>query len=130
MAAASAPVLGAIGVLALVITLHEAGHLVAALSQGIRVETFSIGLGPKLVSYRSGGEKGFFRGTLSGPSWDVISPPPGLDGGREAREERGGGGRKAAAVARARGGAKEVEKGVGEWEEGVEVGTRGGGGRL
>ena len=84
--AAATPILGSIGVLALVITLHEAGHLVAALSQGIRVETFSIGLGPKLLSYRSGGEKGFFKGTLSGPSWDVISPPPGLDGDREARE--------------------------------------------
>ena len=87
--AAATPILGSIGVLALVITLHEAGHLVAALSQGIRVETFSIGLGPKLLSYRSGGEKGFFKGTLSGPSWDVISPPPELDGGRKAREGKG-----------------------------------------
>lgn len=33
-----------------------------------KVEAFSVGLGPKLLSYRAGGGKGgFFNGTLSGP---------------------------------------------------------------
>lgn len=34
----------------------------------IKVEAFSVGLGPKLLSYRTaGGEGGFFKGKLSGP---------------------------------------------------------------
>ncbi|CAM9510984.1 unnamed protein product, partial [Ectocarpus sp. 12 AP-2014] len=52
----------------LVIALHEAGHLVAALSQGIKVEAWSVGLGPKLLSYRAApGKGGFLKGKLSGP---------------------------------------------------------------
>eukprot|EP00752_Nemacystus_decipiens_P012602 g11161.t1 len=67
-AAGNLALVASLGVLTLVITLHEVGHLVAALSQGIKVEAFSVGLGPKLLSYRAGsGKGGFFRGTLSGP---------------------------------------------------------------
>jgi regulator of sigma E protease len=46
-----APVL-VIGVLVLV---HELGHFLAAKRAGIRVETFSIGFGPALVSFERGG---------------------------------------------------------------------------
>ena len=38
-----------IGVLALLIFFHEAGHFIAATSQGIRVSGFSIGFGPALI---------------------------------------------------------------------------------
>lgn len=78
--AGAGPILSSLGVLTMVIALHEAGHLVAALSQGIKVEAFSIGFGPKLLSYRkdvddvgrAGGSSsgGFLKGKLSGPSWD------------------------------------------------------------
>lgn len=94
--ASSLPLLGSIGVLTLVIALHEAGHLVAALSQGIRVKAYSIGFGPRLLSYRSGrvdgasGEAGLsgLGGRLSGPSWDWG----GLDERGEGRGQGGGGG--------------------------------------
>ncbi|CBJ27964.1 conserved unknown protein [Ectocarpus siliculosus] len=60
--------LASLGVLTTVITLHEVGHLVAALSQGIKVEAFSVGLGPKLLSYRAAdGKGGLLKGKLSGP---------------------------------------------------------------
>ncbi|CAM9446004.1 unnamed protein product [Choristocarpus tenellus] len=50
-------------VLTVVIALHEAGHFIAARSQGIRVKTFSIGFGPKLLSYKPKG------GEMSGILW-------------------------------------------------------------
>jgi len=40
--------------LGVMILVHEAGHFWAALSVGIRVETFSIGLGPRLFGFRRG----------------------------------------------------------------------------
>jgi len=39
----------ALGLLSLVIISHEFGHFIVALSQGMRVETFSLGFGPPLV---------------------------------------------------------------------------------
>ena len=45
------PILGplaGIGVLTTVVVVHEAGHFLAARSQGIRVAEFSIGFGPRL----------------------------------------------------------------------------------
>lgn len=76
--AASGPVASSLGVLAAVIALHETGHLVAALSQGIKVEAFSIGIGPKLLSYRSSAVEGdgFFKGQFSGPAWDDVGLGP------------------------------------------------------
>jgi len=44
--------LGAIGVLALLIVVHELGHFLAARTQGIRVSKFSIGFGPVLWRYQ------------------------------------------------------------------------------
>ncbi len=43
---------GAIGVLAVLIVVHELGHFLAARSQGIRVSKFSIGFGPVLWRYQ------------------------------------------------------------------------------
>ncbi len=43
-------VLASIAILGLLIFFHEAGHFLAAISQGIRVNGFSIGFGPPLIS--------------------------------------------------------------------------------
>ena len=45
-------VLTAIGVLAVIITVHECGHFFAARAQGIHVNQFAVGFGPNLFSYR------------------------------------------------------------------------------
>jgi len=45
-------VLAAIGVLALLIFVHELGHFLAARLQGIYASKFSIGFGPALLSYQ------------------------------------------------------------------------------
>jgi membrane-associated protease RseP (regulator of RpoE activity) len=45
-------VLAAIAVLALLIVVHELGHFVAARSQGIHVNRFSVGFGPVLLKYQ------------------------------------------------------------------------------
>lgn len=48
-------ILAALAVLGLLIAIHEAGHFLAATGQGIRVSSFSIGLGPVLVGWRHRG---------------------------------------------------------------------------
>src|SRR5689334_5556279 len=45
-------VLAAIAVLAVLILVHELGHFVAARSQGIHVNRFSLGFGPVLWKYQ------------------------------------------------------------------------------
>jgi len=45
-------VLAAIAVLALLIVVHELGHFIAARSQGIHVNRFSLGFGPVLLKYQ------------------------------------------------------------------------------
>lgn len=45
-------VLQAVGVLAAVVTIHEAGHFTAARIQGIHVTKFAIGFGPALFKYQ------------------------------------------------------------------------------
>src|SRR4028118_653611 len=45
-------VLAAIAVLATLIVVHELGHFVAARSQGIHVNRFSVGFGPALFKYQ------------------------------------------------------------------------------
>lgn len=47
-------VLAAIGVLALLIVVHELGHFAAARLQGIYVNRFSLGFGPVLLKYQGG----------------------------------------------------------------------------
>jgi regulator of sigma E protease len=49
------PVLVAILGLAILIILHEAGHMLAARLCGMRVERFSVGFGNALVSFKRGG---------------------------------------------------------------------------
>ena len=48
------PFFWVIVLLGIMILVHEAGHFWAALSVGIRVETFSIGFGPRLFGFRRG----------------------------------------------------------------------------
>lgn len=45
-------VLAAIAVLAILILVHELGHFIAARSQGIYVNRFSLGFGPTLLKYQ------------------------------------------------------------------------------
>lgn len=46
-------VLGILG-LSIVVLVHEAGHYIAALLMGIRVETFSIGFGKRILGFKRG----------------------------------------------------------------------------
>ena len=47
-----APGVGSLFVLAFIILIHEAGHYLAATSLGIKVEEFSVGIGPKLFGFQ------------------------------------------------------------------------------
>ncbi|KAF8062708.1 hypothetical protein HT031_004037 [Scenedesmus sp. PABB004] len=49
-----ASVAQALGVLAAIIAVHEAGHFTAARAQGIHVTQFAIGFGPPLFSFKRG----------------------------------------------------------------------------
>src|SRR5215831_15448966 len=51
---ASSSVIGAVIVLGVVIVLHELGHFLVAKFFKIRVETFSVGFGPRLAGFRYG----------------------------------------------------------------------------
>src|SRR5437867_775123 len=51
---ASSPVIGALLVLGVIIVLHELGHFLVAKFFKIKVETFSVGFGPRLVGIRYG----------------------------------------------------------------------------
>lgn len=61
VSALSSP-LGSIGVLAFVVLFHEAGHYLAARSLGIKVEEFSVGIGPKLFGFQAFGNEFNLRG--------------------------------------------------------------------
>jgi RIP metalloprotease RseP len=41
-----------IAILSVLVMVHEFGHFIAARKAGVRVETFSLGFGPKLASYK------------------------------------------------------------------------------
>jgi len=45
-------IIGAIIVLGILITVHEMGHFIAARSLGVIVEKFSLGFGPRLISFK------------------------------------------------------------------------------
>src|SRR5436190_4153218 len=47
-------IIGALIVLGVIIVLHELGHFLVAKFFGIRVETFSVGFGPRLAGFRYG----------------------------------------------------------------------------
>lgn len=61
------PVLGFVVCIGLLIFFHELGHYLAARSQGVTVEVFSIGFGPALLKYRA----------RSGTVWQLSALPLG-----------------------------------------------------
>ena len=48
------PVIGVIAALAVLVTVHELGHFIAARLCGVYVEKFSLGFGPKLIAFKKG----------------------------------------------------------------------------
>lgn len=79
-------------VLSVLIAVHELGHLVVAKSLGVRVEKFSLGFGPRLVSYKRGFTQyslsliplggyvklaGDTREDFKGNDWEYLAKPPG-----------------------------------------------------
>ncbi|PNH10732.1 ATP-dependent zinc metalloprotease FTSH 5, mitochondrial [Tetrabaena socialis] len=71
-------VLSAIGVLALIVAVHEAGHFAAARLQGIRVTRFAVGFGPTLLSYKTTSSVG---SRISANMERLPHPDPGPDPG-------------------------------------------------
>src|SRR5437667_487341 len=47
-------ILGAVLVLSVIIVIHELGHFLVAKFFKIKVETFSVGFGPRLIGFRKG----------------------------------------------------------------------------
>lgn len=56
LALASSP-LGSLGILAFIVLVHESGHYLAARGFKMKVEEFSIGIGPKLFGFRAFGDE-------------------------------------------------------------------------
>ena len=80
----SMSVLAAIGVLALLIVVHELGHFAAARLQKIHVNRFSIGFGPTLLKYQGSETEYAIRaiplgGYVGFPDDDPDSPIPADD---------------------------------------------------
>lgn len=74
-------VLAAVGVLAAIVAVHEAGHFTAARIQGIHVTKFAIGFGPALFKYQGPEVEYSFRaiplgGYVGFPDDDPESPFP------------------------------------------------------
>jgi membrane-associated protease RseP (regulator of RpoE activity) len=80
--AAGVGVLAALAILALLIVVHEAGHFLAATSQGIRVSSFSVGFGPVLLQRRVRGVQFALR--LIPLGGFVAFPEDDPDGGIDA----------------------------------------------
>ncbi len=79
-------VLAALGV-SLLIVIHEAGHFLVARAFGMKVERFSLGLGPVIASFRRGGTEfaisalplgGYVKITGMAPGEDVDPSDPAL----------------------------------------------------
>eukprot|EP01031_Cornospumella_fuschlensis_P041530 gene41530-50682_t len=68
------PVAESIFAVASVVAIHEAGHFLAAKSQGVKIESFNIGYGPKLLAFNDSDNVEFalravpFGGYVSFPS--------------------------------------------------------------
>jgi len=77
-------VLAALIALGLLVVIHEAGHFLAAVGQGIRVNGFSVGFGPALLKRKISGVTYALRllplgGFVSFPDDDEDSPIPADD---------------------------------------------------
>src|SRR5205814_6269469 len=84
-------ILGAVLVLSVIIVIHELGHFLVAKFFKIKVETFSVGFGPRLIGFRRGETdyriSAFLLGgyvkmagdtpteTLTGEAYEFLSKP-------------------------------------------------------
>lgn len=68
--------LGSVSVLAFVILVHEMGHFLAGRTLGMKVDEFSVGVGPRLVGIRrrpvEGGSGFVFERIVDGDDSDVV----------------------------------------------------------
>ena len=64
-------VLAALSILGLLILIHEAGHFLAAILQGIRVIGFSIGFGPALIKKELNGISASLRQARLFLPWQI-----------------------------------------------------------
>lgn len=76
------PILIAILFFELIIIVHEGGHFVAARLMKIKVNEFSIGMGPKIFSFSKGGTKYSLR-------WILFGGYCAMEGEDEASDENG-----------------------------------------
>ena len=64
-------------VLCFIVSIHELGHFLGARLQGIKVKNYSIGFGPKLLSFKEGPEEDDIEYTIRGiPAGGFVSFPP------------------------------------------------------
>lgn len=64
-------------VLCAIVAVHELGHFIGARAQGIKVRNFSIGFGPRLLSFKEGPEDDDIEYTLRAiPAGGFVSFPP------------------------------------------------------
>lgn len=68
-----ASALGSVCLLCAVVLIHEAGHFLAARSFGIEIDEFSVGIGPRLLGFVSGGVQYSLRAL---PLGGYVAFPP------------------------------------------------------
>ena len=90
------PVFWVVILLGIMILIHELGHFWAALAVGVRVETFSIGFGPRLCGFKRGETDfrvsaipfgGYVRMLGEQPGQSVVLQAAELDRDRDTGEE-------------------------------------------
>lgn len=84
LVAAALP-LASVAILAFIVLVHESGHYLAARSFGIRVEEFSIGVGPKLLGFKAFGDEFNLRAL---PLGGYVRFPENYNATRAREEER------------------------------------------
>ena len=85
LSAAIAPTIASALVVAGVIAFHEAGHFFAAKSQGMKIQSFNIGYGPKLYSFNDSSDVEFSLRAL--PLGGYVSFPANVEYDEETGEE-------------------------------------------
>lgn len=83
LALASSP-LGSLGILAFIVLVHESGHYLAARGFNMKVEEFSIGIGPKLLGFKAFGDEFNLRAF---PLGGYVRFPENYDGEAVRKEE-------------------------------------------
>ncbi|MEI8176990.1 MAG: site-2 protease family protein, partial [Candidatus Omnitrophota bacterium] len=69
-------------VLSILVIIHEAGHFLAARSQGVKVEKFSFGFGPKIAGFKRGDTEYLFSLILLGGYVKMAGDEPGTGSGQ------------------------------------------------